>query len=69
MTAMDVSSIAALASNLQSARVRDEVGVTMQKKAIDLSASAAAQMIASIPAPPAVSELAANLGQNIDTTA
>ncbi|CAN5437308.1 hypothetical protein BH10PSE17_BH10PSE17_32020 [soil metagenome] len=66
---MDVSSIAALATNLQSARLRDDIGTTVLKKAMDINAAAAAQLIASIPAPPPAANLPPNLGQNINTTA
>lgn len=49
----------------------DAVGVTVLKKALDIQAQGAMQLIASIPQPPqqSAANLPPHLGQNINTTA
>ena len=65
---MDVTGIAKLATSLTQARTSEEVGTTVLKKALDLSASNAAALIASVAPPPAARQ-PAHLGNSIDTTA
>ncbi|WP_114649571.1 putative motility protein [Pseudothauera hydrothermalis] len=61
---MNVSSAASIASSLSQARVADAVSTLVLKKALELQAQQAAQLIAALPqtAPSAP----AHLGQNID---
>ncbi|AUL99976.1 hypothetical protein B4966_07250 [Rhodocyclaceae bacterium] len=61
---MKVSSAASIASSLSQARVADAVSTLVLKKALELQAQQAAQLIAALPqtAPSAP----AHLGQNID---
>jgi hypothetical protein len=49
----------------------DAVGVSVLKKALDIQAQGAMQLIAALPQPPqqSAANLSPNLGQNIDTTA
>ncbi|HWZ49401.1 MAG TPA: YjfB family protein [Herbaspirillum sp.] len=62
---MDVTQIAALATNLTQRQQSDSLNIAMEKKALDIQKSSASQMIAQIqPAP-----TTATLGQNINTTA
>jgi hypothetical protein len=65
---MDVTAIARLSTALSETRLSQEVGTTVLKKALDLAASGAAALIASVPAP-ASSRLPAHLGNSVDTTA
>lgn len=61
----DVSTIAAVASNLSAAKLDDEVGMKVFKKALDVQKEGAEALIAAIPAMPANP----NIGRNINTTA
>ncbi|MEM8510950.1 hypothetical protein RCH14_000241 [Massilia sp. MP_M2] len=63
---MDVTNIAKLSTSMAETGIRQEVGMTMLKRAMDIEASSAAQMIAAIPQAP---NLPANLGNSINTTA
>lgn len=65
---MEVNGIAKLATTMAETRNSQEVGVAVLKKALDISASNAASLIASVPMPPA-QNLPAHLGKNINTTA
>jgi hypothetical protein len=65
---MDATSIANLSTATTNARNTQDVGTTVLKKAIDMSATTAAELIAALPVP-ASSNLPPNLGQNINTTA
>jgi hypothetical protein len=67
---MDVSSIAAVASDMSQARTAEAVQLTVLKKAMDIEAQGAMQLVAA--AASVVSAVAKNpshLGQNIDTFA
>ena len=67
---MDVSSIAAVASEMSQARTAEAVQLTVLKKAMDIEAQGAMQLVAA--AASAVSAAAKNpphLGQQIDTFA
>lgn len=63
---MDVTSIAKLSTSMAETGIRQEVGMTMLKRAMDIEASSAAQMIASLPQAP---NLPAHLGNSINTKA
>jgi prephenate dehydrogenase len=65
---MDVNGIAKLATTMSETRNSQEVGVAVLKKALDISASNAATLIASVPMPQ-TQNLPAHLGKNVDTTA
>jgi hypothetical protein len=66
---MDISSIAKLSSTVAETGIKQEVGLAMLKRAQDIQASTAAQLINAIPSPPAAQNLPANLGNTINTTA
>jgi hypothetical protein len=63
---MDVSAIAKLSTALSETRQGQEIGTAVLKKSLDLAASNAAALIASVPAP---ARLPAHLGNSVDTTA
>ena len=63
---MDVTNIAKLSTSMAETGIRQEVGVTMLKKAMDIEAASAAQMIASLPQP---QNLPPHLGNTINTKA
>jgi hypothetical protein len=63
---MDVTNIAKLATSMAETGIRQEVGMTMLKRAMDIEASSAAQMIASLPQ---AQNLPAHLGNSINTKA
>lgn len=65
---MDATSIENLSTAMTNTRNIQDVGTTVLKKAIDMSASSAAELIAALPVP-ASSNLPPNLGRNINTTA
>lgn len=65
---MDVNSIARLSSSMAAERTGQEVGVTVLKKAMDISKSSATALIASVPMPEAP-HLPAHLGKNVNTIA
>jgi hypothetical protein len=66
---MDVMGIAKLATNLADTGLRQEVGITMLKKAQDLQASSAQQLLDAVPQAAAAPNLPAHLGNTINTTA
>lgn len=63
---MDVTNIAKLATSMAETGIRQEVGMTMLKRAMDIETSSAAQMIASLPQ---AQNLPAHLGNSINTKA
>jgi len=63
---MDVTNIAKLSTSMAETGIRQEVGMTMLKRAMDIEALSAAQMIASIPQ---AQNLPAHLGNAINTKA
>ena len=63
---MDVVALASLATEMQSARLGQDVGIAVLKKVLDTEASSAAQLLQALPA---ANNLPPNLGQNINTTA
>jgi hypothetical protein len=62
-SAMDVTSIASLATNLSAAKTEQEVGIAVLKKAMDVESAGAIALINAIPS---AANLPANLGQNIN---
>lgn len=63
---MDVSSVASLSTAMAQMKVGDAVGITMLKKAIDLEAQAALQLLQALPA---VASNPPHLGNAIDVRA
>lgn len=64
---MDVNSVSSLASSMSQGKTGDTVNILVLKKAMDIQAQSAAQLIAAIPQPAAVNP--PNLGQNVDLKA
>lgn len=62
---MDINSIAQASTAMAQSRVADAVGVTVLKKALDIQAQGALQLLQALPAP----SNPAHLGQNIDVKA
>ena len=50
-------------------QTNQDVGMAVLKKSIDAASSSAAELLAALPAPIPATNLPANLGQNINTTA
>jgi hypothetical protein len=65
---MDVTTIASIATSLQSARTTQEVSIAVLKKALDTEAAGAAALLQAIPPAPAAN-LPSHLGQHVNTTA
>lgn len=65
---MEIAAIARLATAISETQLGQEVGTTVLKKSLDLAASQAATLIASVPAP-AGARLPAHLGNSVNTTA
>jgi hypothetical protein len=63
---MDVTNIAKLSTSMAETGIRQEVGMTMLKKAMDIEANSAAQLIQALPQP---QNLPAHLGNTINTKA
>lgn len=63
---MDVTNIAKLATSMAETGVRQEVGVAMLKKSMDIQAASAAQLLDALPQP---QNLPAHLGNTINTKA
>ncbi|WP_137174981.1 YjfB family protein [Massilia sp. HP4] len=63
---MDVTNIAKLSTSMAETGIRQEVGMTMLKKAMNIEAASAAQLIQSLPQP---QNLPAHLGNTINTKA
>lgn len=66
---MDVSSIAKAASTIADTGTKQEVDTAVQKRAEEIAASTATQMIDAVKEPPTVQNLPDHLGQTINTTA
>jgi hypothetical protein len=62
---MDISSIANLATNMSEQATAQAVSIAVLKKALDVQANSAMQLIEAIPT---ASNLPSNLGQNINTS-
>jgi hypothetical protein len=63
---MDVTNIAKLSTSMAETGIRQEVGMTVLKRALDIEAASAAQMIQSLPQP---QNLPSHLGNTINTKA
>jgi hypothetical protein len=66
---MDAMSIARLSTSIAETGTKNEVGLTMLKKAQDIQASTAAQLLEGVTAMPSAQNLPAHLGNTINTTA
>jgi len=66
---MEINTLAAYATDVQTARMLQSVDIAMQKKAMETQEQMAAQLIQSIPPQPNPKVNPPNLGQNIDTFA
>ena len=64
---MDVSTIAAVATNMSQSKLANDVQISVLKKAIDMNAQSATQLIAALPQPQ--SSNPPNLGNSVDTYA
>ena len=66
---MDVSSLANLSSSVAETGVKQEVGLAVLKRAEQIQASTAAELINAVASPPTLQNLPAHLGNTINTTA
>jgi hypothetical protein len=66
---MDAMSIARLATTIAETGTRQEVSMTVLKKAMDVQASSAAALLEALPPVQGSSNLPAHLGNRINTTA
>lgn len=66
---MDVTGIAKLATSLADNGTRQDVAIAMMKKAQDVQASTAAQLLDALPPVASAPSLPAHLGNHINTTA
>ena len=66
---MDVSSLANLSSSVAETGVKQEVGLSVLKRAEQIEASTAAELINAVSTPPTLQNLPAHLGNTINTTA
>lgn len=65
---MDVTGIAALATDLAAARTRESVGTAVLKRAMDAQKASAAALLAALPQPPSPAN-PPHLGNRVDTYA
>ena len=66
---MDVTSIAKLSTSMAETGNRQEVGIAVMKRAMDIQTASAAQMIQALEAVPQPQNLPAHLGNTINTKA
>lgn len=66
---MDVSKIGQLATSIAETGTRQEVGIAVFKKAQEVQAATATQLIDALKATPTVQNLPPHLGTKINTTA
>ena len=66
---MEVMGIAKLATSIADTGTRQEVGIAMLKKAQDIQASTATQLLEAVQSAAPAQNLPAHLGQNVNTTA
>jgi hypothetical protein len=66
---MDVMGIAKLATSIADTGTRQEVGIAMLKRAQDIQASTATQLLDAVQSAAPAQNLPAHLGKNINTTA
>lgn len=65
---MEIGAIANLATQMETARTDQAIGIAVLKKALDTQATSAAALLEALPPVPSAN-LPAHLGQNIDTKA
>lgn len=66
---MDATNIASMATSMSNAKMGQEVGTAVLKKAMDISAQSAMALIDALPDSQPSQNLPAHLGKNINTTA
>lgn len=66
---MDAMSIARLSTSIAETGIKNEVGLSVLKKAQDIQASTAEQLLGAVTPMPGARNLPANLGNTINTTA
>jgi hypothetical protein len=66
---MNVSAIGSQSTNLSTAKTDQAIGIAVLKKALDSETATASALLDAIPTVPSISNLPANLGRNINTTA
>lgn len=66
---MDVTNIAKLSTSMAETGQRHEVGIAVMKRALDIQASSAAQLIQGLDEVPQAQNLPAHLGNTINTKA
>jgi hypothetical protein len=66
---MDVMGIAKLATSIADTGTRQEVGIAMLKRAQDIQASTATQLLDAVQSAAPAQNLPAHLGKHINTTA
>lgn len=66
---MDVTGIAKLATSIADTGLRQDVSMTMLKKAQDIQSTTATQLLAALPQVTPVQNLPPHLGNHINTTA
>lgn len=66
---MDAMSIARLSTTIAETNTRQDVGMAVLKKAMDVQASSAAALLEALPAAPGTPNLPSHLGNRINTTA
>ncbi|MFT5589273.1 MAG: hypothetical protein ACI9ZF_001447 [Bradyrhizobium sp.] len=66
---MNVSAIGSQSTNLSTAKTEQAIGIAVLKKALDSETSTASALLDALPTVKSASNLPANLGRNINTTA
>jgi hypothetical protein len=66
---MDISAIARLATSIAETGNKQEVGVAVLKRALDIESATATQLIQAVPTAAPVQNLPPHLGSKINTTA
>lgn len=66
---MDVTGIAKLATSIADTGLKQDVGIAVLKRAEDIQASTATQLLDAVQATAPASNLPSHLGQNVNTTA
>ncbi|MCB5183876.1 YjfB family protein [Methylobacillus gramineus] len=66
---MDINAIANVATELSATKLQQEVGISVLKKALDISSSNALALLQALPQLPSAPNLPDHLGQNVNTTA
>ena len=66
---MDVTGIAKLSTSIADTGTREEVGLAVLKRAQDIQASTATQLLEAVQSAAPAQNLPAHLGKNVNTTA